>query len=294
LRQFLRKVRLTARGRAGSIVINPGDLSDHEITIEFNIVKDISSNQNSADIRIYNLAEQTRRALGRELDHVTLEAGYMPPEGGNNVGVIFRGQLRDVEHSREEAGFLTQLSCGDGDKAFRKATISKTYPKGADVKDVVEDIYKELEKEGVTRGEMKFPQDLEPFKRPYTVCGTCKDELDTLGRGKDFYWSVQNETMEVIPGNSFVGGIVLLSPETGLIETPKLTDNGVKVRALLNPEIRPNRRIRIQSETLEMNAENGEYRISECIYTGDNRDGDFTVTITGEAIKDGKVDEGER
>lgn len=292
MRQFLRKVRLKAGGSGGSISINPGGISLHEIKIKFSVSKGVSSTQNSAEITIWNLAEKSRNALGKELDDITLEAGYLPPEGGGNVGIIFKGQIRDVEHKRDGADILTTISCGDGDKAIRNAVLGKTYPKGTPVKDVVEDLYKELEAEGVTRGEWKFPDDLPDFKRPYTVCGTCKRELDTLSRGRDFYWSLQNETMEIIPGNGYIGGIVLLSPETGLIDTPTITDNGVKFKALLNPEIRPNRRVRIESQTLEMNAENGEYRVSECTFAGDNREGDFTVSGTGESVKGGKVDEG--
>ena len=41
-----------------------------------------------------------------------------------------------------------------------------------------------------------------------------------------------------------------------------------------------------------MNAADGEYRVSECVFQGDNRDGDFIVTILGESLKGGKVDEG--
>lgn len=292
MQQYLRKVRFKAGGSGGSISINAGGINLHDLKIGFSISKSISSSQNTATIEIWNLAEKSRNALGKELDDVTLEAGYMPPGGGGNVGIIFKGQIRDVEHTRSGADIITKLSCGEGDKAFRGATIAKTYPKGTKVETVVEDIYAELEAKGIDRGEWKFPDELPPFKRPYTVCGGCKRELDNIGRGRDFYWSVQNGTMEIIPGDGYIGDVVVLSPQTGLIDVPTITDNGVKAKALLNPEIRPNRRVQIKSEVLEMNAENGEYRVSECTYAGDNRDGDFTVSITGEAVKGAKVDEG--
>ncbi|NTS31259.1 hypothetical protein HQ945_08325 [Phyllobacterium sp. BT25] len=295
MRQFLRKVRLTASG-SGSLVINPGGIQTHELKISFDVSKSISSSQNSAKIQIWNLSEGHRNAIGKELDDIVLEAGYMPPGEGGNVGIIFKGQMRDVEHKRDGPDIITTLSCGEGDRAFRKATISKTFRAGTEVKEVVDEIYKQLEAEGVDRGEWKFPDDISErkFKRPYSMCGGCKREMDTLGRGKGFYWSVQNGTMEIIPHDGYIGGIVLISPETGMVDTPTITDNGVKVSALLNPEIRPNRRVQIKSETLEMNAEGGEYRVSQCDYSGDNRDGDFVVQVHGEAIKGGKVDEGKK
>lgn len=318
--QYLRKVRLTASGSGSSIIINPGGVQQHELKIAFDISKSISSTQNSAEIRIWNLSESTRNSIGKELDDITLEAGYMPPSelggigyidfsgltsngravsssasvSGGNVGIIFKGQIRDVEHTRDGPDIITTLKSGEGDKAFRKATISKTFRAGTKVKDVVEDIYKQFEKEGISRGEWKFPDDMTDFKRPYSMCGGCKREMDTLGRGKKFYWSIQNGTMEVIPHDGYVGGIALITPQTGMIDVPAITDNGVKVSCLLNPEIRPGRRVRVESSVLEMNAANGEYRVSEANYNGDNRDGDFAVAITGEAIKGGKVDEGQK
>lgn len=294
MQQYLRKVRLTASGSGGSVVLNPGGIDGHQSKIGFDVSKSISSTANNATIRIWNLKESTRNALGKELDDITLEAGYMPPSGGSNVGVIFRGQIRDVEHTRNGPDIISTLSTGEGDKAFRRATISKSYPAGTKVETVVEDIYKELEKEGVSRGEWKFPEDMEAFRRPYATCGGCKREMDTISRGKDFYWSVQNGVMEVVPGDGYIGGLVLITPQTGMIDVPTITDNGVKVSCLLNPEIRPGRRVRIESDVLSMNGEGGEYRVSEVTFSGDNRDGSFVTAICGESIQGGKVDEGKK
>lgn len=323
--QYLRKVRLTYSGG----VINPGGVQKHEIKIAFDVSKGIESGANTAEIRLWNLAPGTRNALGKELDDITLEAGYMPPSVMNaaigqglsffdrlpsrvgpgfqnivgtisgssgNVGVLFKGQLRDVQHDREGADIITTISCGDSDKAFRRATTSKAFPKNTPVSEVVEELYSQLAKEGISRGEWKFPEAVKDkkFERPYAMCGTAKRELDRLGRGYGFYWSCQNQTMEIIPGDGYIGGVALISSENGMIDTPAITDNGVKVSCLLNPEIRPNRRIQVRSEVLEMNAENGMYRVSQADYSGDNRDGDFRVDVTGEAIGGGKVDEGKR
>lgn len=294
MKQYLRKVRFTAEGGGGSFKINEGGIQKHELKIGFDISKGIQSSQNTAVIELWNLTEGHRNAVGKELDEITLEAGYLPPFETGNVGVIFKGQIRDVEHRRDGMDIITKLSCGDGDKAFRRSTISKTFPKGTKVEDVVDELYKQFEKENVRSGERKYPQGMPEFKRPYSMCGSCTREMDRLGRGKGFYWSIQNGTFELIPSDGYIGDIVLLSAQTGLIDTPTITDNGVKASALLNPEIRPNRRVQIQSEVLEMNAEGGMYRVSQVAFSGDNRDGDFRVELHGEAVKGGKVDEGKK
>lgn len=294
---YLRKVRVTLQGSGGGVTINPGNDTDRQLKVSFNIAKGISGTANEAnDIEIWNLSEEHRNAIGKEFDHVTLEAGYTPPSGGSNVGIIFRGNLRDVahpvEHTRDGADIITRISCGDGDKALRKATMSKTFPAGSKVRDIVEEVQKQFEAEGVARGEWKGLDDLPPYKRPYSVCGSCAREMERLGRSHDLYWSIQNETLEIIPGDGFIESAVLLTPDTGLIGVPTITDNGVQAVALLNPEIRPNRKVVIQSETLEMNSEGGAYRVSAARYYGDNRNGSFHVVIDGERIEGGKVDEG--
>lgn len=289
--QYLRKIRVTF---PGGFVVNPGGITPHELFVSFDTSQSISSSQNSANIDLYNLTQGHRNAIGKEFDEIILEAGYMPPSGGDNVGIIFKGNIRDVSHKRSGPDIITTVSCGDGDKALRNATISKSYPKGTKVKDVVNDLYKELEKEGVKRGEWKFPDENAEFKRPYAACGSCTRELNTIGRGQKFYWSVQNGVMEIIPGDGYVGQIALISPETGMIDTPTITDNGMRVSALLNPDIRPGHRVKVQSSVVEMNAQDGIYRVTECGFRGDNRGGEFRVDVSGEAVIGNKVDEGKK
>ena len=290
MRQWLRKVRVTF---PGGFTVNPsGRVETHELRVQFSVSKGISGSPNTFEIKLWNLNAGHRNALGKELQSVTLEAGYVPPEGGGNLGIIAKGAIRDYQHDREGPDIITTVSCGDGDLAYRKATISKTIPKGTPIPDVVETIYKEMEKQGIKKGEWKFPDDIRTLKRPYSMCGACTRELDTLGRGNGFYWSMQNEVLEIIPGDGNLSGSILVSPSTGMIGAPTITDNGVKVKALLNPEARPNRLVTIESQMLQMNSQGGEYRISQVDFDGDNQQGDFVMNIHGEALSGGKVDEG--
>lgn len=286
---WIRKARVTFEG-GGGFVVNPGGKNLHELRVAFSVSRGISGSPNEFEIRLWNLNRDHRNSVGRELDKVTLEAGYID-EG--NIGVIAKGRIRDVQHDRDGPDIITTVSCGDGDKAFRRATISKTIPKGTSVKDVVEELYKEMEKQGIDRGEWKFPDDIRTLKRPYSMCGSCTREMDVLGRGNKFYWSIQNETLEIIPGDGYLpGAMVTVSARNGMVGTPTITDNGVKVRTLLNPQIRPNRLLRVESEVLEMNGEDGTYRISAVDFDGDNQEGDFLATIHGESLSGGKVNEG--
>ena len=292
MRQWLRKARVTFPGSTG-FVVNPSDtVARHEMRVAFSVEKTVSGSANKFEILIWNLNSDHRNSIGKELTEVQLEAGYVPPEGGGNVGVIAKGFIRDVFHERDGSDIITTISCGDGDKAHRRATISKTYPAGTPIEDVIEGIYDQMKPFGVDRGEWKFPDGMRTLKRPYSMCGGCVREMDVLGRGNKFYWSIQNGVMEIIPTNNHLPGQVLISPRHGMIGTPTITDNGVKVKALLNPAIRVNRTVKIESEVLEMNAQDGVYRVSEVTFQGDNTQGNFEASIHGESVVDGGVDEG--
>lgn len=290
MRQFLRKARVTF---PGGFVVNPSDrATERELRVAFSVSKSISGSPNTFDIKIWNLSEGHRNQIGRELQMVDLEVGYTPPEGGSNVGLISRGRIRDFQHDRDGPDIITSVSCGDGDLAYRRATINKTIPKGTPISEVAEEIQKEMEKQGIKKGEWKFPEDQRTLKRPYSMCGSCTREMDQLGRGNKFYWSIQNEATEIIPSDGFLAGSLLISPRTGMIGTPTITDNGVKVKALLNPAARPNRQMVIESETLQMNSQDSVYRISALDFNGDNTEGDFVMNLQGESISGGKVNEG--
>lgn len=287
--QFIRKVTFSTNG----LTINPPGDKGPQIKIAFSISKTIDGEQNEGSISLYNLSESTRNAMGKEYTDVTLEAGYTPPSGGSNVGVIFLGQIRDVVHSRQGSDIVTQLSVAEGEEATRKATVSKTLPKGSSVEDVANEIMKGFEAYDITKGEWKFPDDMPTLTRPYSMFGSAAREFDRLGDSYGFYWSIQGDTLDICPGDGYLGGVAILNAKTGLIDVPALTDNGCKFKALLNPDVRPAREVIVESSIIEMNSAGGRYRVSECTFAGDNRDGEFTVSGTGEIINGDKVDEGE-
>jgi hypothetical protein len=280
----------------GGFVVNPGGLQGHQMKVAFSVAKDLSSTANDGFVEIWNLNEGHRNAVGRELKDVELEVGYMPPEGGSNVGLIAVAQIRDVVHRIEKPDIITRIEFGEGDKAFRRATISKTWPANTRVETILEDIAAELEAQGIRRGEWVLPEGLqdEIRARPVSVHGDARREIDILGRSHRFYFNVQNGVHEIIPADGFIDGTVVLESGSGLIDVPSITDNGCTFSCMMLPDLRPGRKVQINSKTLQMNAAGSQYRVSQATYTGDNKSGDFRIDGTGEAIQsDGKVDEGE-
>ena len=284
---FLRKVRVTFND---GTILNPGDDTDPQIKISFQVERSLSGKANTASMSIWNLGSGLREALGKELDTFTIEAGYLPTIGGGNVGVIAKCNIRDVKHERDGPDIVTNVNGGDGDKALRKAVLSKTWPAGTKGETVLRDLHKELAKHDIAQGEWKDLDRLPEFRRPHSMCSTCARELDHLGRSGKSYWSIQNHVLEVVPGDGTIGQMIYVTPESGLIGSPCITDNGVTFKVMLNPEIAPGRPVYVSSPML--GEKGGNYRIGTVTFSGDNRDGGFMAECQAEEISGGKVNEG--
>lgn len=285
MRQWLRKVICTFTGSGGEYKVE-------DLRIEFDVTKNVSSSQNTATLKIFNMNKANRKKIKEEFDHVKVEAGYQGTLGAKgNVGIIFDGQIRDVQHDRDDVDIVTTITCGDGDKAARTGAISKTFPAGTKPKDMVEELVKNMP--DVSKGEWQGLDDLPAYDRPVVMCGPCSRELDKIGRTHDMFWSVQDGALEIIPTDGYIqGGEVVVSAQTGMLGVPSITDNGVKVDTLLNPQLRINRTVKVKSEVLEMNDAPERYRISGLSFSGCNIDGDFKASIHGERIDGKKVDKG--
>lgn len=289
MRNWLRKVRVTFND---GTVINPGDDTDKQIKVEFEIDRNLSSEANTGSLKIWNLGEGLRQAIGKELDTVTIEAGYIPSDGEGNFGIIGKFNITDAQHDRDETDIITSIKGGDGDKALRKATLSKTWPAGTKGETVVRDLYAEMQKHDIAWGELKGLDRLPTFVRPHSMCGTCAREMDHLGRSGKSYWSIQSGVLEIVPGDGVIGQMLHISPESGLIGSPSVTDNGASFNVMLNPELAPGRPIFLSSPTLLTSSGEGVYRLGTVKFSGDNRDGDFLAACQAEEISGGKVDEG--
>ena len=290
MRIFGRKVRFTAL--SSGFVVNPGDDTDVELEVSFSVSQSLSSAANDATIRLKNLTEGHRNGMGRELEDVRLEAGYIN-ETGSDMGIIFAGQVRKVSSTREGADIITTLECGDGDRALRRADVSKAFPAGTWVKDVIGHVAEAFEGHGATVGEMRLP-DLGKLRRPYAMCGSAKREMDRLCGAAGTYWSITNGVLETVPGDGWIGSVQSFDAESGLIGVPTVTDNGVEAEVFLSPGIRPGRRVHIASRLVEIGADDGLCRVSAVTFSGSNRGDRCTAQIKGEAVRGGKVDEGVR
>lgn len=286
--QYLRQCTLLVTDKAGSGL----DLS--QLHIKFSVKHSESMTPNTADIRVYNLDFDTVFKIKKEFTKVVLQAGYP-----GNVGVIFMGNIKQVISGRESAtDTFIDLVCGDGDRAYNFAVVNTTLKAGSTQMDQINAAANPMVSKGVTQG---FIGPLPPTTLPRgkSMFGNSRDYLRNVAQTSKSSWSIQNEKIVFIPEKSYLPGTaVVLTSDTGMIGTPQQTNEGVNVKCLLNPFIKPGGRIKIDNASVlaaKLNLDDpkdpvnvapplsadGTYYVLLTAHQGDTRAVDWYTSIVG-------------
>ena len=264
------------------MIVDGGALVVRDLKVAFNVTKSLSSENNDASFEIWNLSKSSRYKFKEEFKTIEFYAGYTPPTGGSNVGLLFSGFLRDVEHRREGPDIITSVQAGDGDLGTQNGTVCKTHPTGTKPKDVIQDVVDNMP--GVEVGELVGVDDLPASIRPIVTMGVGPRVLDEISRTHSLSWTIENGRLNMVPDDKTLNGVIIVSQQTGMINVPSVTDKGVNVEFLMEPDATPGKEIDVRSETLEMNDAGGLFRIQTATFSGDNRDGDFKVAVEATKI----------
>lgn len=253
---YLRTVVLTIVPITGSPKIIDG------LRITFGIEKTNEPHPNTAQIEIYNLSEHTRSQLEGKGTRVLLEAGYQ-----QNIATVFQGNVTKVVHKIAGPDIITTIEGGDGDNVFRNARIDRGFPPGTSHAQIFDDLANAMQlpmsaQVGIPQGQ---------FAHGLTLSGYVRDHLDYLTDKDSLEWSIQDETLQIVPRRqSTVDAIVVLSPTTGLVGSPNKTKDGVEFTSLLQPRLRPGRRVQVDSRLLQ-----GLFKVRKVTHKGDAHRGDF-------------------
>lgn len=294
-------------GRKASLIVSTGtqglDLSDFRFT--FRTSNSDAQTPNTLYVRVYNLSPQTRSKIGTEFNTVTLQAGY---ESGN-FGIIFQGSIKQTATGRERnVDSYIDIWGADGDQWSNFSVISQSIVAGQTPQQVITAITGATSVNGTPS--VKFADDASGL-----IAGSAAGTAQALSRGKvlfgmsrdyardwaskyGFRWSIQNGQFVLVPITGYrPGEAVVLSSTTGLIGVPEATQDGVRVRALLNPLIRIGCLVQIaQSDINQITTQQqgltytntaiavvttaaGFYRVMTAEFSGDSRGQEWYVDL---------------
>lgn len=277
--------------RAYDLTIIPEDGNARvikDLRINFEITKSILSFPNVCRLSIYNPNQETLGSLQKKYTKIILNAGY---EG--EVRLIFKGEIRNVLQAKNGVDRIVTVYAGDGERDWQNATFNRTFSENVTIQSAVSEVLKTFE--GVTIGTVEGIPQVADKLLGQSISGASKDILDMFAEEYGFNWSIQDEEVIIVPNEQALDTdeAVLVTPATGMIGSPTVTEIGADVTTLLNPKMLPNKAFRIESLNAEVQLGNlffrearrttaeGTYKIQEVIFKGDSREGEWTSSVKG-------------
>ena len=204
-------------------------------------------------VKAYNLSNESRNYvehLRSPQKKMFLAAGYGTPEA-NNMGTLFGGDIFWAHTERTGPDLITTFQAGSGAAVAQSAYI---VIRGAQNDyEVYQQILSRLKNFGVSQGyfsaAVKTALQLGTHSTPFSTSIMIDQLLKHLSSTYGFKFSVNNYEFNVHnPAEYEHPDAILLTPQTGLIGFPtKTKENFLEVKALLNPQLAPGRKIQVQS-----------------------------------------------
>ena len=254
MRQFGRVLELKIGNRKESIVIN-------NLRVTFSIKKTLSSEPNTAEISVYNLNDSNRNLItGKQYHFLELSVCYKE----DVLRLIFCGDILTVENKLTGQDIITTMRCGDGHRAYTEKTIIKTMQKGQKDSDFLNEAVSSF---GVQKGAINLPNDRVLPRGKVMMCDT-REAMHKIAINNNADWSIQDDQLVVIPKNKALANNEgwVISRNTGMIGSPKKSNDGLEVTTLCNPHYRIGSLVRVESKLTEYN---GDYKVKSIEHNGD-------------------------
>lgn len=236
--QFIRRCNLIVSSAAGSGI----DLSN--LRIVFKIKKADAQTPNTAEIRVYNLAEETEKRIRKEFQNITLQAGYE-----SNYGLIFNGNIKQIRTGRENGtDTFIDIAAADGDEAYNFAVVNTTLAAGSRQEDQISAATSSMAKKGVSTGHIDATG-ANKLPRGKVMYGMARNYLRQSAVASNTSWSIQDGKVQFVALTGVLPNqAVLLTSKTGLVGQPEQTNDGIKARCLLNPMLRIGGKVQINEK----------------------------------------------
>lgn len=246
-----------------------------DLRIEFNIEKDFSKHKNKAEIKIYNL--RSDKYLITEDENETQYKVYLFIGHGEAKHRLFVGDIECSSYEKIGPNWVFTIKANDCQSVTEETVLNKSYASGGSLKNALLDMLntvgeksKNAKKKFFVKNAVKWIGDnvsnTLKIGSGLAVTGKLIDQFEKLMKEIDAKISTQDDKIEIIWENSNnKNDIVLLSPNSGLIGSPKRKNNNyIEFKSLLIPIISPGGLVKIESRNI-----NDYYRIEKINYVGD-------------------------
>jgi len=286
-------------GRKYQILVVKSDgtaLDVSNLRCTFRIEKTYHSVANYSEITIYNLSAETEGTIINEYNRVIVNAGYQGTDANDNpkqYGKIFDGNIIQVLRDKDDnnVDYRLTLHCGDGDNFLNSNFIKMTMNAGATHRQAIENIATVAT---VPTEIGKITPDLNPITLPRgkVFFGAPKKYLREIASDNNASFWVDNGEIYIGKTTDTAGQAIVITPETGLIGTPQMVQDGIIIKMLLNANIGLMSMIKLDNSNIRqikqqigqvpvMLDQDGQYQAYKIVHEGDTRGQNWYTQITG-------------
>lgn len=235
--QWIRQAQVVV-GKAGK-----GLLID-KLKIEFTITKTIGAAPNPAIIKIYNLNPNNEALVHDEYTDIILNAGYR-----NNVRILFSGNIKHVFKYRQKNDHITEIEAADGDYDYRNSVLNETLAAGTNRNDIISKAVASFS--STKQGYVNIPHYVN--LRGVSLTGNTRTILDNLARDAGANWSIQDGKLTIVKTSGVLPNTaIVINSQSGMLEAPEINDKGIRVKALLNPQLAVNGVIQLNNNDIRV------------------------------------------
>jgi len=216
---------------------------DYEIQFRVDFAK--GGDPDLAVIELYNLAPETEQVF-KHGEEMVLRAGYQ-----EDIGIVMAGEIRHVRAFDEGADRICEIEVHDTSDAYQGMEISESYVPGTTGSQILERV---ISMSGLERGKIQLVRDA-VYSEGRSVDGTIKDVIKKIAEDCGSEVHVTHGTIHILPPGGWHDEAVLLSPETGLIGSPKRIEDDDEsssvlweAESLLNYRIRAGTLVQVESK----------------------------------------------
>ncbi len=265
------------------------------IRVTFDVNKDAQEESNDSVIRIYNLAEATRRAMEEPGLMCVLYAGYAEEAGPL---LMMAGSVVFAYTKFEQPDVVTELIVKDGYVEVRDTAVSIGLGSGARASAIIRDIARQMGLPLVMADDVPDRQ----WQQGFSFYGAARTALHKVTQGTGLEWSIQNQQLQVVQRRGTTRRqAIVLAADTGLLGYPERTReaarekakvkdkttgddvnlvsarqqrDGWRVTSLLLPTLNPGDLVKLESRTVE-----AFLRADALRHTGDSAGGDWQTEL---------------
>lgn len=241
-------------------------ISIDNLFTKIEIKKTLSSTPNEGTDSIYNLSDTKETLIREKGTRIRILGGY-----NGQVGSLFDGDIRKVERDTDGQNRITTITLGGNVFALTDAFANVSYQGAVSVTQIITDTIPSF---GLSYANL----DIIPAsnRQDFSFTGRTADLFDQILEPIGVEWYEDSGFVQFSLVGQATETFPILNKDSGLIGSASITDDGVKAVSLMNANIRIGGRIKIESILV-----NGIYKVTQLMYRGDNREGDFFTEFLG-------------